>query len=189
MAHSPGETLEPLPLQVGAPTVRYQGVEIPVATPRRVRLSRGRKLSLAFLILVVAVFPSLPVLISPRSPATSLLPVITWVLFACAAPLVYLKLRDFQRERRLLISGDLALARVTLLQTKSEGGSPVGTAQVRYITYQFRDHTGRVVTTTSKDRTKSLSRGMTVPVVYERSKPKNNLALCSVNFGDFEVLP
>ncbi len=58
----------------------------------------------------------------------------------------------------------------------------------RNFTYQFRDHTGRVVTTTSKDCTKSLSKGMTVPVVYERSKPENNLALCSVNFGDFEVL-
>ena len=170
-------------------TVLYRGVEIPVATPRRVRLSRRGK----FHIFLALLFGGFCIFLAPLLDYLNLVPLLDyltevfWVALVLVPLGVYLAVYWALRHRRLLSTGELTLGHVTHQENRSR---PNDWVKDHYITYCFHDYSGREVTKTSQDYTRSFYEGMTVPVIYDRSNPRNNGALCSIyTFKDFKFLP
>jgi hypothetical protein len=76
----------------------------------------------------------------------------------------------FSGHRRLVIHGEIAIGKVTEVRLRRRG--PV-------ITCEFLDRSGRLITTTSPDSTRSFSPGMDVPVFFSPENPQTDqIALC-----------
>jgi len=76
----------------------------------------------------------------------------------------------FHRDRRLVTHGEVSIGKVVDVRFRRRG--PV-------ITYEFLDRSGRLITTSSPDNTRSLSPGMVIPVFFDRNSPETNrVALC-----------
>jgi hypothetical protein len=87
-------------------------------------------------------------------------------------PLVFLFVMVwiFHRDRRLVTHGEISIGKVIDVRFRRRG--PV-------ISYEFLDRSGRLITTSSPDNTRSFSPGMVIPVFFDRDSPeKNRVALC-----------
>ncbi len=179
------------PLGVIGPTVPYKGGQIPVATPRRIRLRRDGDVyflfglllfvTAAFVLLIVSALLHITINILNGESLDSFTLWGGGVLIAATLGVWHWALRDIP----LLTTGELTLARVIRRGTRIAAAS-YSYAEVVQITYLFRPRTGCAIFKTSDDLTGSFYQGMEVPVFYDRNNPKRNVALCSTSF---EVLP
>ena len=175
------------PLEVTGSTVFYQGKEIPVAWPRRIRLSRETKkryaLLYALMVLLEVVFAYLIYQAWQRLTPGEEPP---WAILLLLALSGFVALggwqlpRKLRRHRHLLTNGEMALGRVIEQRVRQSGGR-----SEHRISYRFKNRAGRIFSGEDTDRTQNFYEGNVIPVVYERSNPKNHVALCST---DFEVL-
>lgn len=94
------------------------------------------------------------------------------VTFVVLPPIVLLlMLWVFIGDKRLVTNGEIAIGKVTNVRSGRRG--PV-------ITYEFLDGSGRLITTTSQDNTRSLSLGMRVRVFFNPDNPQTDqIAICS----------
>jgi hypothetical protein len=175
------------PLDITGPTVYYQGNEIPVAGPRRIRLSRETKkryaLLYALMVLLEVVFAVLIYQAWARLGPGEELPWAIVLLFALAGFVAlggWQMPRKLRRHRHLLTNGEMALGRVIEQHVRQSGDR-----SAHRISYRFKNKAGRVFSGEATDRTENLYEGTVVPVVYERGNPNNHVALCST---DYEVL-
>jgi hypothetical protein len=175
------------PLDITGPTVYYQGNEIPVAGPRRIRLSPETKkryaLLYALMVLLEVVFAYLIYQSWERLTPGEELPWAILLLLALAG-LVGLggwqMPRRLRRHRDLLTNGEMALGRVIEQHVRQSGNR-----SEHRIGYRFKNKAGRVFSGEDTDRTENFYEGNVIPVVYERGDPGNHVALCST---DYEVL-
>jgi hypothetical protein len=76
------------------------------------------------------------------------------------------------RDRRLVTNGEISIGKVTDVSLRRKRG--------RAITYEFLDVSGRLITASSPDNTRSFSPGMVVPIFYNSESPgKDHVALCA----------
>ncbi len=78
--------------------------------------------------------------------------------------------RILGQERRLLINGELGQARVVKRWMGRNGP---------YVQYEFATPTGERISRNAADKSRQLLVGMTVPVFFDSSTPKRQVALCS----------
>jgi len=175
------------PLDITGPTVYYQGNEIPVAGPRRIRLSPETKkryaLLYALMVLLEVVFAFLIYQAWQRLTPGEELP---WAILLLLALAGFVGLggwqlpRRLRRHRHLLTNGEMALGRVVEQQVRQSGDH-----SEHRIAYRFKNQAGRIFSGEDTDQTENLYEGNVIPVVYERGNPNNHLALCAT---DYEVL-
>ena len=73
-------------------------------------------------------------------------------------------------HRRLVRTGEISLAKVIGVRLRRRGPA---------ITYEFSDLSGRLITASSPDDSRTLSVGMVIPVFYNPENPqKGQVALC-----------
>jgi hypothetical protein len=145
--------------------------------PRPVRLKRGYRFWLALLAatLVTAPVSVVGFLISERRayPLMHVMNADLWksVPFIVLPPiLLLLMFWMFSGHRRLVTNGEVAIARVTDVSSRRRG---------QVITYEFLDRSGRLITTTSPDNTRSFSPGMDIAVFFSAENPQTDqIALC-----------
>lgn len=76
------------------------------------------------------------------------------------------------RDRRLVSYGEISIGKVTDVRLRRRRG--------RAITYEFLDISGRLITASSPDNTRSFSAGMVVPIFYDsESSGTDQIALCA----------
>jgi hypothetical protein len=153
-------------------------VELP--RPRAVRMSRQGKLWVTILLCAVALsvvafllasFATGSLAGSARPPASprQVVPPIAIV----AAALVFLWGMS-GHERRLLIHGELAQGHVTECRAGQRGGA--------YVRYEFRTPGGESFSRYAADRSRKLSKSMSVPVFFDPHDPKKQVALCAAMY-------
>jgi len=96
------------------------------------------------------------------------------VLIACVPFFVR---RGMVRHQNLMENGAVAMARVTGQRTLKSNS---------IITYEFEDATGKIISESGPDLTRSLYEGMTVPVFYDAQHPKRQVTACA---SFFEIAP
>lgn len=87
-------------------------------------------------------------------------------------PLIFLLLAFWIliEHRQLVTHGELAIGKITNVRLRRRGPA---------ITYEFLDRSGRSITASSPDTTRSVSPGMAVPIFYDPESPQNDqIALC-----------
>ena len=72
-------------------------------------------------------------------------------------------------HRRLVRTGEISLAKVIAVQLRR---------RVPAITYEFSDRSGRLISASSPDNSRTISVGMVVPVFYDPENPQDQVALC-----------
>lgn len=144
--------------------------------PRPVRMSRQGKLKAGVttgaLVIAVGIFVSGAMRSQPaaaRGVAASS-PVLMFVLpMALVAVVSLVMLSALARQKRLVVEGEMALARVTK-RGISRNGPNIG--------YEFTTPIGERLTGSAQDGSRQLAVGMNVPVFYDAQSPKKQVALC-----------
>jgi hypothetical protein len=93
-----------------------------------------------------------------------------------AAPLLFmLMLYMFnKRDRKLVSEGEVTIGKVVAVNTKR---------RYRTVTYEFLDRSGRLITASCPDNTRSFMKGMAIPVFYNSENPENDqIALCGTPY-------
>ena len=169
------------PAAITGPTVTFDGQQIPVALPRRAGLNRSGRVTIGMMVGVLGIFEAVFVSQVALNWETLLagidIPGRLWVMAigSVLIPLIsYVSLREFRRQRRLIASGELTMARVI----RQRGGGNGRNSQ-HYIEYEYKDFVGRKVSKTAMDFTRSLYEGMEVPVVYDRQNAEDSLPICA----------
>lgn len=154
--------------------VAHRLAELP--RPRAVRMSRQGKLTVTILLCAVGVSVLAFLWVGfatdslagparlPASPRQFVLPIAM-----VGAALVFLWGISGQ-ERRLLTHGELAQGHIVEFRAGHRGA---------YIRYEFRTPGGQGFSRYAADRSRKLSQGMTVPVFFDPSDPKKQVALCA----------
>jgi hypothetical protein len=74
------------------------------------------------------------------------------------------------RHKRLVTQGELSIGTVTNVRLRRRGPE---------VTYEFVDRSGRLITASSPDNTRSFSPGMAIPIFYNTESPETDqVALC-----------
>ncbi|MGC1107438.1 MAG: hypothetical protein WA876_12950 [Candidatus Acidiferrales bacterium] len=145
--------------------------------PRPVRLNRRGKRVVNLLLLFVfgmeaflawtlhGVWYRDPLMPQSRGPEIFLV-----AFMALIASLPFFMRRGMVRDLKLMQNGALAMARVTE-QREFRNASAV--------TYEFQDGTGKIVSASANDLTRTFSTGMTIPVFYDSQNAKRNVAACA----------
>lgn len=82
-------------------------------------------------------------------------------------------------HRRLVAQGEISIGRVTDVRLRRRGPE---------IAYEFLDGSGRLITGSSPDDTRSFLKGMDVPIFYDPKSPETGLvALCGSAFEVADV--
>jgi hypothetical protein len=144
-----------------------------------VRLKHGYRFWSTLLIATGVIIPclSVGVLIFERraNPAKHVMNSDLWsaLPFIVLPPmLLLLAFRISIRDRRLVTYGEISMGRVTDVRLRRKRGPA--------ITYEFLDISGRLITASSPDNTRSFSAGMVVPIFYEPESPgTDQVALCA----------
>ncbi|HXA56813.1 MAG TPA: hypothetical protein VNU84_05215 [Candidatus Acidoferrum sp.] len=145
--------------------------------PRRIRMSKGGRISLGVAAFACCVFlvpmcvHLYSILASPNSFASFQRD--DWILVVIAPLLLlvpYGLWRSQVRECDLLENGEVVMGRVTRQWTDKGNSS---------IEYEFADFTGQQHRGMCNDNTKQLFTDMPVAVFYDRDKPKRQIAACS----------
>jgi hypothetical protein len=145
--------------------------------PRPVRLKRGYRFWVTFLAATLVTVPVLVVgfLIAEHRahPPMTVMNADLWrsVPFIVLPPiLLLLMFWMFSGHRLLVTNGEVAIGRVTDVCSRRRG---------QIITYEFLDCSGRLITTTSPDNTRSFSPGMDIAVFFNSENPRTDqIALC-----------
>jgi hypothetical protein len=144
--------------------------------PRPVRVSRKGRSSLLIAMTGVAAFDLIFLTHVWRSyraaGSLSALPRADWVwmVFALAIALIpYATWKNVQRQRALLVTGEVAIAKV-LRQFSNRSTFT--------IQYEFSDALGQKVTGLATDTTRSFYEGMNVPVFYDAQNPGRRVVQC-----------
>jgi len=145
--------------------------------PRPIRLKRGHRFWVALFTATLVIVPVLVVgflIVEQRAqPRKQVLSADFWgtIPFVVLPPiLLLLMFWIFSAHRRLVTHGEIAIGKVTDVRLRRRG--PV-------ITYEFLDRSGRLITTTAPDSTRSFSPGMDVPVFFNPENPQTDqIALC-----------
>jgi hypothetical protein len=154
--------------------------------PRIVRLKRGYRFWNSFLVAVCVIIPSLqlwflivewrasPVKKAMNSELWDTAPFIVLplfgLLFACWSLIAH---------KRLVMHGEISVGRVTSVRLRRGG---------RTITYEFLDNSGRLITASSPDYTRSLSPEMVIAIFYNSESPETDqVALCGSEYEVDEV--
>jgi hypothetical protein len=75
------------------------------------------------------------------------------------------------RDKRLVTLGEMSIGEVTGVRSRRRGLA---------ITYEFLDRSGRLITASSPDNTRSFSPGMAIPIFYNPESPETDqVALCA----------
>jgi len=83
--------------------------------------------------------------------------------------------------RGLVREGELVIGRVV--------GVRAGCRRSRTVTYEFLDRSGRLITTSCQDQSRSFVEGMPLPVFYDFANPeKKQVAWCATPFEPFVAL-
>jgi hypothetical protein len=73
-------------------------------------------------------------------------------------------------DKRLVTQGELSIGKVTKVRLRRRGPQ---------VTYEFVDRSGRLITASSPDNTRSFTAGMAVPIFYNTESPETDqVALC-----------
>ena len=73
-------------------------------------------------------------------------------------------------HKRLVTQGELSIGKVTNVRLRRRGPE---------VTYEFVDRSGRLITASSPDDTRSFSPGMAIPIFYNTESPvTDQVALC-----------
>jgi hypothetical protein len=92
------------------------------------------------------------------------------ILIAC---LPFFMRRGMVRDLKLMENGALAMGRVTEQRELRNASA---------IQYEFEDATGKMVSASANDLTRSFIAGMSIPVFYDAQNPRRNLAVCASLF-------
>jgi hypothetical protein len=144
--------------------------------PRVVRMRKRGKIGFAVVFLVfggLAIF----ILVLLRTvgkgdSATPVIPGFTATMSALVAFSLLLPILIFRstlKQKKLMINGQFALARITGQWTMRNSNG---------ITYTFTDAAGRVFNCRGNDPSRVFFEGMTVPVFYNPENPKKQVAAC-----------
>jgi hypothetical protein len=85
------------------------------------------------------------------------------------------------RDKRLVTHGEMSIAKVIDVRLRR---------RVPAITYEFLDRSGRLITASSPDNTRSFSPGMVIPIFYNSEHPDTDqVALCASVYevADFQA--
>jgi len=144
--------------------------------PRPVRLKEGYRFWVALLTATLVIVPVLVVgflIVEQRAqtPKQVMSGDFWGIPFVVLPPiLLLLMFWIFSAHRRLVTHGEIAIGKVTDVRLRRRG--PV-------ITYEFLDRSGRLITTTSPDSTRSFSPGMDIPIFFNPENPQTDqIALC-----------
>jgi hypothetical protein len=75
------------------------------------------------------------------------------------------------RDRRLVTQGEISIGKITDVRLRRRGPD---------VRYQFLDRSGRLITASSPDNTRSFSPGMSIPIFYNPENPgTDQVALCA----------
>jgi hypothetical protein len=140
--------------------------------PRNVRLKQGYRFWCTLLVATCVIIPSLLLgflIIEWRaSPAkhamnSDLLSAIPFMVL----PLILLLLafRILLGHRRLATHGEISIGKVTEVRLRRRGLA---------ISYEFLDRSGRLITASSPDNTRSLLPGMVIPIFYNPERPETD---------------
>lgn len=154
--------------------------------PRRLRLKHGYRfwvvLLAATLVIIPAVLAGLLVVEWDAHPPSQVFNSDFWSAVPfIVLPLIVLLLMFwiFSKDRRLMTYGEISIGKVTGLRFRRR--SPI-------ITYEFLDRSGRLVTTSSPDNTRSFFQGMAIPVFFNPENPEEDqVALCGSVYEVAEV--
>lgn len=92
---------------------------------------------------------------------------------ALVAALPFFVRRGILRDKALMESGVLAIGRITTQKNVKNAS---------LITFEFRDESGRTLTGSGNDLSRSYYPEINVPVFYDAENPKRNLATCASFF-------
>src|SRR5260370_20228347 len=91
--------------------------------------------------------------------------------FIAGALLFMLMLYMFnRRDRRLVSEGEVTIGKVVAVGTRRK---------YRTVTYEFLNRSGRLITASCPDNTRSFTEGMAIPVFFNSENPESDqIALC-----------
>jgi hypothetical protein len=145
--------------------------------PREIRMAKGGRFKLVFVILVVSLFLSIfasHVYVTwARTLSFAAFATKDWVITAITALLLLLPFgmwRSQARECDLLENGEITLGKV-VRQWSDRGNSS--------IEYEFQDYQGAAHKGIGQDFTSKLFENMPVVVFYNRDNPKQQISACS----------
>lgn len=149
-------------------------------TPRAIKLSRrGRRMVNLLLLFVFGMEAFLAwtlhgvwyrdqVMAQSRTPERFLI-----AFMVLIATLPFLMRRGMVRDLRLMENGAIAMGRIAEQRDIRNAST---------IKYEFEDGTGKTVSASANDLSRSFVAGMTVPVFYDAQNSKRNLAACASLF-------
>jgi hypothetical protein len=140
--------------------------------PRNVRLKQGYRFWCTLLVATCVIIPSLLLwflIIEWRaSPAkhamnSDRLNAIPFIVL----PLIFLLLAflTLLGHRRLATHGEISIGKVTNVRLRRWGPA---------VTYEFLDRSGRLITASSADNTRSFLLGMVIPIFYNPERPETD---------------
>jgi hypothetical protein len=147
--------------------------------PRLVRMKKGLWFWIALICTAMIAIPTVLLgalfLEWQAHPAKQMMTDDVWraMPFIGSGLLILLSIYIFlNKTRRLVTSGELTIGRVTGVRTK-------GRRQKRIVTYEFLDRSGRSITASCGDSSRTFSEGMAIPVFFNFENPKRDqVALC-----------
>jgi len=105
-----------------------------------------------------------------QSDIWSTVPFVAGALFFLLMFYIFLK-----RDRRLVRQGEITIGKVVGVRTGRRRG--------RTVTYEFLDRSGRLITASCPDNTRSLAEGMAIPVFFNSENPESDqIALCGTPY-------
>jgi hypothetical protein len=151
--------------------------------PRIVRLKKGHRFWCAFVAATLLIIPSLSIgfllVVWRAKPGKQTMnsdfwQAIPWIVL----PLVFLLLGSsiLIGDRRLLINGEMSIGKVTGVNLRRK---------VPVVTYEFVDRSGRLITASSPDNTRTLSLGMLIPIFYDAKSPDTDQV--SLSHSTYEI--
>jgi hypothetical protein len=145
--------------------------------PRPVRMSRQGKMNVVVISIALIAFAAALIAMSVMQPAagrSNATPLPRPVIFVLPIGLVILIMfvmqRALERQYKLLVYGELAMARVTKQWIARNGHG---------IRYEFTTPAGENFSRMTSDSTRQLFEGMTVPIFFDQQQPKKQVALCA----------
>lgn len=159
-----------------------------LARPRVVRMQKRQRFWITLILtaaiaiatlLLGAVFAEWQTHPTRQMMETDILGAVPFIACGLFLPLIFQFF--LKRDRRLLSQGELTIAKIVGVHV---GGGHLGLGQGgRTVTYEFLDHSGRPVTASCPDNTRSFSEGMEVPVFFNSENPESDqIALCATPY-------
>ena len=80
-----------------------------------------------------------------------------------------------KRDRRMMSHGEISIGKVTRVR-RGRRGTPI-------VTCEFLDRSGRLISVSARDSTRSFAQGMAIPIFYDTGDPEGeHVALCETAY-------